>query len=214
MPLGLLGKKLGMTQLFDEKGTVIPVTVILAGPCPVVQKRTVETDGYDAVQLGFDPKPERKVIKPEAGHYRKSGASPMRMLREFRGAETAGIELGETLSVEIFEIGEKVDVVGTTKGRGFAGTLKRFNGTPGPNSHGSMYHRRPGSMGGSSDPSRTFKGKKLPGHYGHARQTARNLQVIRTDSERNLILVKGSIPGPTGAYVMIRKMKAKAKAAS
>lgn len=208
MPLGLLGKKIGMTQLFDEKGSVIPVTLIEAGPCPIIQKRTVDSDGYDAVQLGFDLKPERKANRPEAGHFRKAGVEPVRLLREIRGAETLDLEVGQTLSVEMFEEGESVDVIGTTKGRGFASVRKRHGSRPGPKSHGSMYHNRPGSMGGSSDPSRVYKGKPSPGRYGAERVTTRNLKVIKTDAARNILVVKGSVPGANGGYVIIRKGKA------
>ncbi len=209
MPLGLLGKKLGMTQVFDEKGAVIPVTLIEAGPCPVVCKRTVEDDGYAAVQIGYDAKPERKVNKPEAGHYAKAGVAPVRFVREIRGDETAELEVGQNLSVEIFEEGEKVSISGTSKGRGFAGVLKRHNSHPGPNSHGSMYHNGPGSMGGASDPSRVFKGKKLPGHYGSERVTVKNLKIVKADAARNLLLIKGSVPGANGGYVIIRKAKSR-----
>lgn len=207
MPLGLLGKKLGMTQLFDEKGAVIPVTVIEAGPCPVIEKRTAGDHGYDAVQIGYDPKPERKIKRPEAGHFKKAGLKPMRFIREIRGEDTAELEVGSTLSVEMFEEGERVSVTGTSKGRGFSGTTKRHGTHPGPKTHGSMYHKRPGSMGGSSDPSRVFKGKKLPGQYGAARITMKNLKVVKTDSARNLLIIKGSIPGADGQYVIIRKAK-------
>ncbi len=209
MPLGLLGKKLGMTQLFDEKGAVIPVTVIEAGPCPVIQKRTTDSDGYNAVQIGFDPKPERKAIKSEKGHFAKAGVAPTRLVRELRGDDTSELEVGQNLSVELFEEGEKVDVIGTSKGRGFAGGRKRHGLSPGPRSHGSMYHNKAGSMGGSSDPSRVYKGKKLPGHYGTDKITVKKLKVIKTDTERNLIIIRGSIPGANGGYVMIRKGKGK-----
>ena len=207
MPLGLLGRKLGMTQLFDEKGTIIPVTLIEAGPCPVIQKRTADSDGYDAVQIGFDPKPERSTNKPMMGHFQKAGVAPVRFVRELRGEETAKLNVGESLNVELFEAGEKVTVIGTSKGRGFAGSIKRHGTHPGPKSHGSMYHRRPGSMGASSDPSRVYPGKKNSGQYGCERVTVKNLKVIKTDTERNIIIVKGSIPGANGTYVMVRKGK-------
>lgn len=212
MPLGLLGKKIGMTQLFDEKGAIIPVTVIEAGPCPIIQKRTADDDGYNAVQIGFDPKPERSVIRPEAGHFRKAGVSPVRVVREIRGDETAELQVGESLSVSIFEEGEKVDVIGTSKGRGFTSVRKRHGSKPGPKSHGSMYINRPGSNGGSSEPARTFPGKPLAGHHGDTRITARNLRIVKTDAARNLILVRGSIPGANGGYVIIRKGRGKAVA--
>ncbi len=207
MPLGLLGKKIGMTQLFDEKGSVIPVTVIEAGPCPVIQKRTVESDGYDAIQIGYDEKPERKANKPELGHFAKSGSKPQRLLREIRGIDINSLEVGQALSVEMFQEGEKVDIVGTSRGRGFTSVRKRHGTKPGPKSHGSMYHNRPGSNGGSSDPARTFLGKPLAGHDGASRVTTRNIRIVKTDSARNLIIIRGSIPGANGGYVMIRKTK-------
>lgn len=205
MPLGLLGKKLGMTQVFDETGAVIPVTVIEAGPCPVLQKRTREVDAYEGVQLGFDPRPARNVNKPAAGHFKRAGVDPLRLIREFRGEETGGLEVGQTLTVEIFSEGEKVDISGTSKGRGYASVRKRFGSTPGPKSHGSMYGNRPGSNGASSDPSRVYKGKKNPGQLGASRVTTKNLKIIKADAARNLLLVKGSIPGANGGYVIIRK---------
>lgn len=207
MALGILGKKIGMTQLFDEKGSVIPVTLIQAGPCPVIQKRTEDNDGYAAVQIGFDPRPERVVSKPELGHFKKAGVEPVRFVREMRGEETSDLEVGQTLSVEIFEAGETVDIIGTSKGRGFTSVRKRHGSRPGPKSHGSMYHNRPGSMGGSSDPSRTYLGKPSAGQDGMLRITAKNLTIVKTDAARNLIIVKGSIPGANGGYVIIRKGK-------
>ncbi len=209
MPLGLLGKKLGMTQLFDEKGTAIPVTVIQAGPCKVIQKRTMDSDGYNAVQIGFDPKPERKVNKPMAGHFAKAGVEAVRLVRELRGDETQELEIGGELNVSMFEEGERVDVSGQSKGRGFTGTIKRHNTSPGPKTHGSMFHRRPGSNGGSSYPSRVFKGKKGPGQHGNERVTIKKLRIVKCDTERNLILVRGSIPGANGSYVVIRKGRGK-----
>lgn len=205
MPLGLLGKKLGMTQVFDESGAVIPVTVIEAGPCAVVAKRSKEANGYTAVQLGFDPKPARLVNKPDAGHFKAAGVDPVRIVREFRGDETATLEVGQAVNVEIFAAGDRVDVCGTSKGRGFTGVHKRHGSRPGPKSHGSMYHNRPGSNGGSSEPARTFKAKPLAGHHGHSRVTTKNLKVVKTDPARNLILIKGSVPGANGGYVIIRK---------
>lgn len=207
MPLGLLGRKLGMTQLFDEKGAIVPVTVIEAGPCPVIMKRTTQDDGYDAVQIGFDAIPERKVTKPMLGHFKKANVAPHRFVREFRGEEATKLEVGATLDVGLFAAGEKVDVVGTTKGRGFQGPHKRSGNKPGPETHGSMYHNRPGSMGGSSDPSRSWKGKAAAGHMGDLRVTTKNLKVVRTDAGKNLILVRGSVPGANGGLVLICKAK-------
>lgn len=209
MPIGLLGKKLGMGQVFDEKGARIPVTVIQAGPCPVIEKRIKERDGYTAVQLGFDEKPERVTNGPDLGRFEKAGTKPQRYVREFRGDDTQHLEVGQTVSVAIFADGEIVDVTGTSKGRGHASLRKRHHSKPGPKSHGSMYHNRPGSMGGSSNPSRTFKGKPLSGHMGVERVTVKNLRIVKCDPERNLIFVKGSIPGSASGYVMIRKRSAK-----
>jgi large subunit ribosomal protein L3 len=198
-----------MTQIFDEKGTVIPVTLIEAGPCPVIHKKTDEKDGYLAVQIGFDPKPARLVNKPDSGHFAKAEVDPVRVIREFRGEDTGEIEVGETLSIEIFDEGEHVDVIGKSKGRGFAGPRRRHGVSPGPKSHGSMYHNRPGSMGGSSDPSRVFKGKKLAGQTGNERVTTKNLIIVKKDAGRNLLFVKGSVPGANNGYVLIRKRKSK-----
>jgi len=205
MPLGLLGKKLGMTQIFDETGAIIPVTVIEAGPCPVIQKRTIDVEEYEAVQIGFDLKPARNVNKPAAGHFARAGVAPVRIVREIRGSETGDLEVGQVLTVEMFSEGDRVDITGTSKGRGFASARKRHNCTPGPNSHGSMYFNRPGSNGASSYPSRVFKGKKNPGHMGAAQVTTKNLKIVKTDPVRNIILIKGSIPGANGGYVIIRK---------
>lgn len=205
MPLGLLGKKIGMTQLFDEKGAIIPVTLVEAGPCAVIQKRTSESDGYNAVQIGFDAKPERNVNKADAGHFKKAGVAPVRFVREIRGEETSSYEVGQTISVTIFEAGERVDVIGTTKGRGFTSVRKRHGSKPGPKSHGSMYHNRPGSNGGSSEPARTFPGKPLAGHDGTLRVTAKNLMIVRADADKNILIIRGSIPGANGGYVIIRK---------
>lgn len=207
MPLGLLGKKIGMTQIFDENGVLVPVTLILAGPCYVVQKRELERDGYEAVQIGFDEKSERRTIKPDLGHFRRSDVPPCYFVREFRGPESRELEVGQTLDVALFEDGEKVDVIGSSKGRGFQGTKKRFGTTPGPKTHGSMYHNRPGSSGASSDPSRVWKGKKNPGQMGNKRVTASNLVIVKRDPERNLLFVRGSVPGHNEAYVMVRKRR-------
>lgn len=205
MPLGLIGKKLGMTQVFNEEGVLIPVTVIQAGPCFVTNKRNIDRDGYEAVALGFDEKPERLVNRPDKGRFEAAIVPPCRIEREFRGPEAADLEVGQSVSVELFAEGEKVDIIGQTKGRGTAGTKKRFGTSPGPKTHGSMYHNRPGSNGASADPSRVYKGKKNPGRFGAARCTMKNLEVVSTMPEKNLIIVRGSIPGATNGYVMIRK---------
>ena len=205
MLLGLLGKKLGMSQIFDENGRLVPVTLIEAGPCPILQKKEKSKDGYDALQIGFDPKPKRLTNKPEMGRFNKSNVSPIRFMREIRIQDVSKYEVGQVLDVEVFKEGEKVDVTGISKGRGFAGTIKRHHTSRGPESHGSMYHRGPGSMGGSSDPSRVFKGKALPGHMGNSRCTIQNLKVVKTDKEKNLLVLRGSVPGHMNSYLLIRK---------
>lgn len=204
MKKAILGKKLGMTQLFCDDGKMIPVTVVEAGPCVVVQKKTVETDGYEAVQFGFSDKEERKMNKPLKGHFDKAGVAYKRYLREFRLDDISSLNVGDEIKADIFEAGESVDVTGRTKGRGYTGTVKRWNTHRGPMSHGSGYHRGVGSMGACSDPSRVYKGKKLPGHYGNEQVTIQNLDIARVDAERNLILVRGAIPGPKGGLVYIK----------
>ena len=204
MKKAIIGKKIGMTQIFTPEGKLVPVTVIEAGPCPVVQKKTVENDGYEAVQLGFDPKKEKKVNKPEKGHFAKAGVAVTRVLREFRLEDTASLNLGDLVKADIFAEGEKVDIAGTSKGHGYAGTVKRFGTHRGPMAHGSKYHRGVGSLGACSTPSKVMKGKKLPGHMGVERVTVLNLDVVRVDAERNLLLVKGAVPGPKGGYVTVR----------
>lgn len=205
MTLGLLGKKLGMTRIYDEAGMVIPVTVIQAGPCPILQIKSKEKDGYSALQVGFEPIAERKVNRPEAGHFKRAGVTPLRLVREFRADELGQFQLGDSLDLDMFEIGEKIDITGISKGRGFAGVQKRHHSSRGPETHGSMYHRRTGSMGASADPSRVFKRKREAGHMGAARVTMQNLTVLKLDKEKNLILVRGSIPGHNNGYVVIRK---------
>ena len=204
MQKGLIGKKIGMTQLFDDNGNFIPVTVIEAGPCAVVQKKTEEKDGYDAVQLGFgDVKPNR-VNKPMTGHFKKFDVAPKKVLREFRLADTAGMNEGDIIKADVFAAGEKVDVSGTSKGKGYAGAIKRWNFGRLKETHGSgPVARHQGSMGACSDPSRVFKGKKMPGHLGSEKVTVQNLEVVKVDAENNLIAVKGGIPGAKGGYVVI-----------
>ena len=204
MKKAILGKKIGMTQVFTEDGRLIPVSVIQAGPCPVVQKKTEEVDGYTAVQVGYEDKKERRANKPEKGHFAKAGVSVKKHLKEFKLDNAAELNVGDELKVDQFEVGETVDVTGTSKGHGFAGTIKRWGTHRGPMTHGSHYHRGPGSMGACSDPSRVFKGKKLPGHYGVDKVTILNLDLVKIDTERNLLLVKGSIPGPKGGLVVVR----------
>ncbi len=204
MNKGIIGRKVGMTQIFDENGNVIPVTVIEAGPCPVVQVKTVETDGYNAVQLGFGEVKEKKVNKPEKGHFTKVKVTPVKHLREFRLADVSNVKPGDEIKADIFQAGEAVDIQGTTKGKGFQGVIKRHGQHRGPMGHGSMYHRRPGSMGPTSTPGRVFKGKKLPGHMGVDTVTIQNLKVVRVDMDKNVILVKGSVPGNKGAILKIK----------
>lgn len=203
---GLIGKKVGMSQSFDGEGNVIPVTVLKAGPCAVFQKKTREKDGYSAIQLGFmEEKGVKKPTKPELGHSKKSGIPPVKVLREFKFQDKAEVKEGDQFFVDIFNKGEKIDITGTSKGKGFAGVMKRWGFRGGKGSHGSMFHRRPGSIGASAFPSRVTKGKRMPGHMGHDRVTVKNLTVIQTDKENNLLVVRGAVPGPDGGYVFIIK---------
>lgn len=207
MPKGVFGTKIGMTQVFDETGNLVPVTVVEVGPCHVVQKKTVEKDGYAAVQVGIGRKKERNANKPEKGHYAKAQVEPHRHLRELRiedSEELQALEVGAELRADLFSPGEYVDVSGVSKGKGFAGVIKRWNFARGAMQHGSMYHRRVGSLG-ATGPQRVFKGRKLPGRMGGVRRTVQGLQVLRVDGERNLLLIKGSVPGPKGALLEIRK---------
>ncbi len=204
MNKAIIGKKIGMTQIFLPEGKLVPVTVIEAGPCPVVQKKTVETDGYEAVQLGFSLKKAKRVTKPEKGHFAKAGVEATRILKEFKLDNAAELNLGDVIAVDVFAEGDKIDVTGTSKGHGYAGTVKRFGTHRGPMAHGSKYHRGPGSMGACSTPSKVMKGKKLPGHMGVEKVTVQNLDVVRVDAERNLLLVKGAVPGPRGGYVTVK----------
>ena len=204
MKKAILGKKVGMTQVFDSEGRALPVTVIEAGPNVVVQKKTVENDGYAAIQVGFVDAKERRVTKPLKGHFAKAKVAVKKYLRELRLEGAEGFEVGQELKADVFAIGERVDVSGVSKGKGYAGAIKRHNFHRGPMSHGSKYHRAAGSMGASSDPSRTFKGKKLPGHMGAQNVTVQNLEVVMVDPEKNVILVKGGVPGIRGSLVMIK----------
>jgi len=202
--IGLIGRKVGMTQIFSEKGEMVPVTVLQAGPCTVVQKRVVATDGYDAVQVGFDPiVKKRGASKPAAGHFKKAGVAPQKVLREFRGMPPEEFALGQQLTVELFQIGEFVDVVGVSKGKGFQGGVKRHGFRGGADTHGSMFHRAPGSIGASSYPSRVFPGQHLPGHMGTDRVTVKHLAVVGVDQDRSLLLVKGAVPGSPRGLVLI-----------
>lgn len=205
MKKGLIGKKIGMTQLFDEKGKVIPVTVVEAGPCTVVQKKTIENDGYAAVQVGYGDVKVQRVNKPQAGHFKKADVAPKKVLREFRLEDTESVNVGDILKADTFAAGEKVDVVGTSKGKGTAGVMKRWNFSRLKETHGTgPVARHAGSLGACSDPSRVFKGKKLAGHLGAERVTIQNLDVVKVDAENNLIAIKGAIPGPKGGIVVIK----------
>lgn len=204
MKKAILGKKIGMTQVFTEDGQLIPVSVIQAGPCQVVQKKTEEVDGYTAVQVGYEDKKKRRANKPEKGHFQKANVPVKKYLKEFKLDNAAELNVGDELTVEQFADGDVLDVTGTSKGHGFAGTIKRWGTHRGPMTHGSHYHRGPGSLGACSDPSRVFKGKKMPGHYGVVKVTIQNLDLVKIDKERNLLLVKGSIPGPKGGLVVVR----------
>ena len=200
----IIGKKVGMTQIFDEHGKVIPVTVIEAGPCVISQVKSVETDGYNAIQLGFGDVKESKVNKPVKGHFAKANIAPKKHLREFRVDSVEGVEVGTEVKADTFVAGDKIDVQGTTKGKGFQGVIKRHGQSRGPMGHGSMYHRRPGSMGPTPTPGRVFKGKKLPGHMGRVTVTIQNLDVVKVDIDKNVILLKGSVPGAKGAILKLR----------
>ena len=203
MKKAILGTKLGMTQIFAEDGKVIPVTVVKAGPCAVVQTKTVETDGYESVVVGFGEVKEKSLNKPMKGIFAKANVAPKKYLREFR-LEDSSLSVGDEIKAEIFEAGEKVDVSGISKGKGFAGPMKRWGLHRGPMSHGSGYHRGSGSMGACSNPGRVMKGKKLPGHMGVVKVTIQNLEIVKVDAENELILVKGAIPGNKGGLVTIR----------
>lgn len=205
---GIIGKKLGMTQIFAADGTVTPVTVVKAGPCVVVQRKTVSTDGYEAVQLGFvDEKAPKKVNKPMKGHFDKAGIPPTRILKEVRIQNGDEANVGDKVLVDQFAENDLVEIIGTSKGRGFAGFIKRHGFGGGRDTHGSMFHRAPGSIGASAYPSRVIKGTRMAGHMGVERKTIKNLKVVRVNADENLLLIKGALPGPTGAYVLIKKVK-------
>ncbi|MGQ9780589.1 MAG: 50S ribosomal protein L3 [Bacillota bacterium] len=213
MAKGILGRKIGMTQIFGADGQLIPVTVVEAGPCVVVQKKTTAVDGYDAIQLGFGEKRERLFNKPLRGHFAKHGVTPRRFLREIRLEEgDPSYEVGQEIKVDIFREGEYVDVTGKSKGKGFAGVIKRWNFNRAPMAHGSMYHRRTGSLC-ATDPARVFKNRKLPGRMGGERVTIQGLRVVKVDPERNLLLVKGAVPGPKGGLLIIKETVKRAKRA-
>ena len=204
MKKAILGTKIGMTQIFDADGKVIPVTVILAGPCTVIQKKTVETDGYEAIQVGFGEVKEKNLNKPMKGHFAKADTAAKKYLREFRLDDISAINVGDEIKADTFEAGEKVDVTGISKGKGFAGPMKRWGLHRGPMTHGSGYHRGSGSMGACSAPGRVMKGKKLPGHMGVKKVTVQNLEVVKVVADENIILVKGAVPGNKGGLVTVR----------
>lgn len=201
----ILGKKLGMTQLFLDDGTVVPVTVVQAGPCVVTQKKTNETDGYNAIQIGFGDIREKLVTKPLEGHFKKAGVAPKRSLREYRVEAVDDYALGQEIKVDVFEKGDFVDVQGTSKGKGFQGIIARYNGARGPMTHGSRNKRKPGSIGACADPARVIKGKRLPGHGGAQAVTVQNIEVVGIDADKNVLLVKGAVPGAKGGLLSISK---------
>lgn len=202
MTKGILGTKIGMTQIFAENGEVIPVTVVQAEPNVVLQKKTLETDGYEAVQLGFSDKKESRTNKPQKGHAEKAGTKAKRFIKEIRDVKLDDYEIGQEVKVDTFSEGDVIDVTGTSKGKGFQGSIKRHNQSRGPMSHGSRYHRRPGTMG-AIDPMRVFKGKNLPGRMGGEQVTVQNLMIVKVDTERNLLLIKGNIPGAKKSHVIV-----------
>jgi large subunit ribosomal protein L3 len=205
---GLIGKKLGMTQLFQENGVVTPVTVIEAGPCVVVQRKTMDKDGYEAVQLGLvDAKAAKKANKPQRGHHEKAGVPPTRLLKEFRLLGESELKPGDAVAVDIFDGVGKVDVIGTSKGKGFQGVIKRHGFHGGKATHGSMHHRAPGSIGQSATPSKVLRGMKGPGHMGSSRVAVKNLKVVRVDAEKNLLLVRGAVPGARGTTLFVHRSK-------
>ena len=204
MKKGILAKKVGMTQIFLEDGKVVPVTVLSAGPCTVIQKKTVETDGYNAIKVAFGDIREKLVSKPQKGEFAKANAEVKRHMREFKLDDVNSYNVGDEIKVDIFAAGDNVDASGVSKGHGFAGVIKRHGAHRGPMTHGSMYHRRPGSMGANTDPGRVFKGKILPGHMGNVNVTVLNLEVVKVDTDKNLLYVKGAVPGPKGSLLCIR----------
>jgi large subunit ribosomal protein L3 len=204
MKKAIIAKKIGMTQIFDERANLIPVTVMEAGPCVVVQKKTTDNDGYEAIQIGFGDVKERRVIKPTAGHYKKAGVAPKKHLKEFRLADISSYEVGAEIKADIFAAGDRVDVTGTSKGKGYQGAIKKYGQSRGPMAHGSKSHRVAGSMGAATSPGRVMKGKGLPSHMGCVQITVQNLEIARVDVDKNLILIKGAVPGPKGTIIAIK----------
>lgn len=204
MKKAIMAKKIGMTQVFTESGTLVPVTVLEAGPCVVVQKKTAENDGYEAIQIGFVDAKAKHVTKPAQGHFDKAGVTAKKYVKEFRLEDVSAYEVGAEIKADVFAAGEKVDASGVSKGKGFQSTIKRYNASRGPMGHGSKSHRVVGSMGSSATPSRVRKGKKMPGHMGSENVTIQNLEIVRTDAEKNLILIKGAVPGAKGSILVIK----------
>ncbi len=205
MQKGIIGKKIGMTQIFDANGKVVPVTVVEAGPCPVTQKKTIENDGYESVQLGFQDVKVERLTKPLKGHFAKADVAPKKVLKEFRLSDISGVNVGDVIKADIFAVGDMVDVTGTSKGKGTAGAIKRWNFSRLKETHGTgPVARHAGSLGACSDPSRVYKGKKLAGHLGNEKVTVQNLSIVKIDAENNLIAIKGAIPGPKGSFVVIK----------
>ena len=204
MKKAILAKKIGMTQIFDEANNLIPVTVLEAGPCTVVQKKTVENDGYEAIQVGFIDAKEKQLIKREKGHFAKAGVTAKKHLKEFRLEDTAAYEVGAEIKADVFVAGDKIDVVGISKGKGYQGAIKKYGQSRGPMGHGSKSHRVAGSMGAATSPGRVMKGKGLPSHMGSVQITVQNLEVVRVDADKNLILVKGAVPGSKGTIITIK----------
>lgn len=213
MALGIIGKKIGMTQVFNQEGNIVPVTVIEAGPCPVVQVKNKDKDGYTAIKIGFCQKKENRTSKPLLGYFKKAGVKPQSVLKEFRIDNPDQYKLGQQILVDIFAPGDCVDVIGTSIGKGFQGGVKRWHWAGGPESHGSMHHRQVGSIGASSDPSHTYRGQHMAGRMGGKQVTVQNLEIIQVDKDNNLLAIKGSVPGPEGRFLIIRKAKKKAKIA-
>jgi len=205
MVKGILGRKLGMTRIFTEDGRWIEVTLLEAGPCTVIQRKEAEKDGYDAIQVGFDEAKVRRVKKPLLGHFEKAGVAPKKFLKEFTVNGDTELKAGDTITSDIFQPGDRVDVSGSSKGKGFAGVIKRHGYAGGPGGHGSNFHRAPGSIGQSADPAKVFKGKGMPGHMGATRRTTQNLEVVKVDAEKNLLVVRGCVPGANGGYVVVKQ---------
>ena len=205
MKKAIIAKKIGMTQVFTENGALVPVTVLEAGPCVVIQKKTMENDGYEAIQVGFADAKEKKVTKPMKGHFTKAGVAAKKYVKEFKLEDAANYEVGAEIKADVFAAGDKVDASGVSKGKGFQGAIKRHGQSRGPMTHGSKFHRHAGSNGAASDPSKVFKGKKMPGQMGNKKITVQNLEIVRVDAENNLLLVKGSVPGPKKCLVTIKE---------